>query len=229
MLTWFFHNMGPLTWADFLTLFGLISFLLSSRFLWGEVSVLHLLHHALSFFNQFPEVFTGHRVAAGAGLLQLVKQRFKHTQNQIPVRRTFMRPKSAALHCKCVNNKRYKWRNKTELNYSSPWIFLRVDRISESRSFALLWVFSTSVTALSASATVLSAYIKIRADEAHSSPFSLLKLHENENILRRCLQPLYLVFKGVDVIWEIDLVLFQLSDFRLLAVDGYVVFVDKSL
>lgn len=181
MVTGFFHNMGPLTWANFLTLFGFISFFLSSRFLWGEVSVLHLLHHALSFFKQFSEVFTGHPVATDAGILQLVKQRFKHTNTKkIPVRKNFLRPKSVTLHFKCVNKKRYKWRNKTKLNYSSPWIFLRMDRISESRSFALLWVFSTSVTALSASVALLSAYIKIHADEAHSSPFSLLKLHANK-------------------------------------------------
>lgn len=43
------------------------------------------------------------------------------------------------------------------------------------------------------------------------------------------MQSLYLVFQGADVIGKVSLVLFQLSNFGLLVVDGCTVFVDKSL
>ena len=42
--------------------------------------------------------------------------------------------------------------------HALPWIFLSRVRMSESRSLAFLWVFSTASTALSASLARLSAY-----------------------------------------------------------------------
>lgn len=118
---------------------------------------------------------------------------------------------------------------KTELCcFSSPWIFLSMVRISESRSFALLWVFSTSATALSASVELLSAYIKTHRDNAHLHTFSHLLFHAN---VLGWLQHsgLYLVFEGSDVVCESAHVIFQLVDSGPLGVDSRAEFVDKSL